>query len=63
MYKLKAGEMVRRGKLYGWTGKKCPPCGGYGEDEEARACGACSGTGDEYGLMPIQPKDLPPEED
>lgn len=33
----------------GWTGRKCPRCGGYGEYEAQQAvCSACGGTGDEY---------------
>jgi hypothetical protein len=46
---LKAGQYIRDGKLYGWTGRKCQECQGYGEDVEARACTACAGTGDEHG--------------
>lgn len=61
MYELKGGECVRGGKLYGWTGCKCPSCGGYGEVEDAKRCIGCGGTGDEWGLMPSQPIDLPPD--
>lgn len=60
-YQLKGGEEIRDGKLYGWTGRDCEPCKGYGEEEGEygpRSCSHCSGTGEEWGLMPEQPKNL-----
>lgn len=61
MYKLKAGEYVKNGKLYGWTGKICEPCNGQGEDEYGTRCVYCAGTGDQHGLMLTQPFALPPD--
>lgn len=58
-YRLRGGEEVRNGVLYGWTGAPCPTCRGTGEDEEARACHDCAGTGDHWGRMPTQPPDAP----
>jgi DnaJ-class molecular chaperone len=55
-YQLKNGEEWQNGKLYGWTGKDCPKCQGHGIDNENWTCGACGGTGEEWGLMPEQPK-------
>lgn len=31
-----------------WTGEKCESCGGYGEDNEARPCTSCAGTGEKW---------------
>lgn len=62
-YQLKGGEHVKDGKLYGWTGKKCEKCRGCGQCGEGYACPGCGGTGDEHGMMPVQPTDLPPETD
>ena len=63
-YKLKGGEYVNHGKLYGWTGKTCPNCKGCGvcncvSGFEEMTCRFCGGTGEEHGLMPKQPADLP----
>lgn len=56
--KLKAGETIQDGKLYGWTGKKCGACGGYGEQHNVesgpRRCDECAGTGEEYGLIGLE---------
>jgi DnaJ-class molecular chaperone len=63
-YELKGGEHVKDGKLYGWTGKVCKRCNGHGEYEGANgrnACPGCGGTGEQHGLMPIQPADLGPD--
>jgi hypothetical protein len=62
-YELKNGEEIRDGKLYGWTGRDCPKCEATGEDfsdENApfTTCCKCNGTGEEWGLMPVQPADL-----
>jgi hypothetical protein len=62
-YELKAGEEIRDGKLYGWTGRDHAACNGTGEDfSDANApytkCDGCGGTGEEWGLMPEQPSDL-----
>jgi len=57
-YQLKAGEYVKNGVLYGWTGKTCGKCGGHGTNDENRACFGCGGTGEEHGVMPVQPHDL-----
>lgn len=57
-HQLKGGEEIRDGVLFGWTGAACGKCDGYGEDNEARACSSCAGTGDEWGRMPAQPPDL-----
>ncbi len=60
MYTLKGGEEWRDGKLHGWTGRKCSACKGLGEryisyrDRDC-ACPDCGGTGEEWGLMPVQP--------
>lgn len=43
----------------GWTGKPCPTCKGSGEDDEARNCGMCAGTGEEYRTV----KPTPPPAD
>jgi DnaJ-class molecular chaperone len=63
-YKLKAGESIVGGVLYGWTGAQCSDCRGHGEVFDKKAgvdtvCKGCGGTGDEYGRMPVQPSDLP----
>jgi DnaJ-class molecular chaperone len=67
-YKLKGGEAVIRGVLHGWTGRKCPRCKGTGQvrrlntsdySTDERRCMSCGGTGDEHGVMPVQPADLP----
>jgi hypothetical protein len=50
---LEAGQYIRDGKLYGWTGRKCQDCQGYGEDAEAMACTACAGTGEEHGEIVV----------
>lgn len=57
-YQPENGEEIRNGVLFGWTGAKCGDCGGYGEDNEARACRSCGGTGEKWGRMPTQPPDL-----
>lgn len=59
-YQLKGGEEIQDGKLYGWTGRDCRACGGSGVDEESGqlGCRECAGTGDEWGLLPEQPKEL-----
>lgn len=62
-YELKGGEEIRNGKLYGWTGTVCDRCGGHGQDVEGRACTGCGGTGEYWGLMSIQPADLPNDPD
>lgn len=59
-YKLKAGEEIRDGKLYGWTGREHAACNGTGEDfsddnAPDTTCRGCGGTGEEWGLMPDQP--------
>ena len=41
----------------GWTGKKCPDCGGVGQvyceaTDNDGACPSCGGTGDEYDSSP-----------
>lgn len=61
MYQLRGGEYVKGGKLYGWTGQRCPRCQGTGEAIDAHACNGCGGTGEQYDLMPTQPADLPPD--
>ena len=58
-YKLKGGEEVVDGVLFGWTGNKCTRCKGHGQDNDNSSCGACAGTGDEWGMMPVQPPNLP----
>ena len=62
-YELKGGEEIRDGKLYGWTGSDCQKCKGTGEihneECEMTSCANCDGTGEEWGLMPIQPDNLP----
>ena len=58
-YQLKGGEEVRNGTLYGWTGAKCPVCNGHGVDNDNHRCNACAGTGEQWGVMPDQPADLP----
>lgn len=62
-YELKAGEEVRGGRLFGWTGAACPKCNGTGEasglNPYTRACVSCAGTGEEWGAMPLQPPNLP----
>jgi hypothetical protein len=45
-------------KPQGWTGKKCPACGGCGQQYiEAVDCDGpcpkCGGTGDEYGDIEV----------
>lgn len=58
-YKLKNGEEIRDGILYGWTGKSCPACQGSGEENESRSrCNQCAGTGEAWGKIPIQPINL-----
>lgn len=59
-YQLKGGEEIRDGNLYGWTGHNCPKCNGTGEDfSDNNApfthCRHCGGTGEQWGLMPVQP--------
>jgi hypothetical protein len=56
-YQLKGGEEIRDGKLYGWTGAACPECKTH--DDAFGSCPGCAGTGEVWGLMPEQPKDLP----
>lgn len=63
-YQLKGGEEWRDGKLYGWTGRDCDECRGTGENDAIDyhdgyrlACSACSGTGEEWDLMPVQPSE------
>ena len=34
--------------IVGWTKEKCPHCAGTGQDDQARACRYCGGTGDEF---------------
>lgn len=63
-YQLKNGEEIRDGKLFGWTGKNCIRCDGTAEDfsddnAPCATCRHCGGTGEEWGLITIQPKDLP----
>lgn len=58
-YQLKNGEEVRNGVLSGRTGEDCARCRGTGEDNEARACPDCAGTGERWGRMPRQPADAP----
>jgi hypothetical protein len=58
-YKLKGGEEWRDGKLYGWTGQDCQTCKGHGVDDENHRCTYCAGTGEKWGLMPIQPEVMP----
>lgn len=64
-YRLKGGEEIRDGKLFGWTGRHCPVCHGSGDyfprgdSMESSFCRSCAGTGEEWGLMPVQPADLP----
>lgn len=60
-YELKGGEYVKGGKLFGWTGQACKKCNGSGERTDAMPCESCGRTGDEHGLMPVQPADLPPD--
>lgn len=62
-YKLKGGEEIKDGKLYGWTGSQCVLCNGYGEVFNTvygiiKRCDNCAGTGEEWGLMPVQPNEL-----
>jgi hypothetical protein len=62
-YELKNGEEIRDGQLYGWAGHNCLNCGGTAEDfsdENApwTTCRYCGGTGEHWGLMPVQPTDL-----
>ena len=57
-YALKGGEQWHDGQLYGWTGRKCEPCRGNGN--RYVRCVSCGGTGDEWGLMPVQPIDAAP---
>lgn len=49
----------------GWTGRKCPRCGGDGRvaDDygQERRCDSCGGTGDEYGELPEEPVVKEPE--
>ena len=55
-YQLKGGEEWRDGVLYGWTGRSCTTCNGGGEDAETHACRGCAGTGETWGVMPVQPE-------
>ena len=59
-YQLKGGEEWRDGKLYGWTGRDCPKCHGSGEimigQFDCAPCPECGHTGEEWGLMPVQPE-------
>ena len=60
-YDLKGGESWIDGLLHGWTGRECPICKGQGlasGDYVERPCLGCGGTGEEHGLMPIQPSDV-----
>lgn len=60
-YQLKGGEEIRNGVLFGWTGAKCGTCDGYGEafgDRLGSVCKGCAGTGEHWGLMPVQPAEL-----
>jgi DnaJ-class molecular chaperone len=63
-YKLKAGEKIKDGKLFGWTGQPCPKCNGTGEFfwtseyYQPPRCDACAGTGEEWDVMPEQPGDI-----
>lgn len=60
-YTLRAGEYVRDGVLYGWTGGECSACHGDGrsaDNDAYGACQACAGTGEEHGRMPEQPDNL-----
>lgn len=54
-HKLENGQEWRDGKLYGWTGLNCQKCKGHGVDNDNLSCRDCGGTGEEWGLMPIQP--------
>jgi hypothetical protein len=50
----------RRGRLYGWTGRRCARCRGTGAVHvfsigSIVPCVDCAGTGDEWGLMSVQP--------
>lgn len=49
---LKPGQYVGQdGKVYGWTGRKCPSCFGIGcipDHDGIERCAACAGTGDEH---------------
>jgi len=59
-YQLKGGEEIRDGKLYGWTGRNCFVCRGTGIATDGdRSCSSCAGTGEQWGLMPTQPENLP----
>lgn len=58
-YQLKGGEYVSDGILYGWTGQKCASCKGHGELADDTRCPSCSGVGEEHGIMPVQPPNLP----
>jgi DnaJ-class molecular chaperone len=58
-YELKNGEFVRRGLLHGWTGSRCNRCNGTGELRDVIRCPDCAGTGDAFGVMPVQPPNLP----
>lgn len=58
-YKLEGGDAVRDGVLYGWTGDLCLACSGTGEDNEARWCPDCHGTGEVWGRKSKQPADAP----
>jgi hypothetical protein len=58
-YQLKGGEEWINGVLHGWTGNKCPSCGGHGEKHDGSTCNECGRTGDEWGVMPTQPAPVP----
>lgn len=49
---LKPGQYVGQdGKVYGWTGRKCPSCFGIGcipDHDGIERCAVCAGTGDEH---------------
>jgi hypothetical protein len=50
----------------GWTGKKCPDCGGVGQvyceaTDNDDACPSCGGTGDEYDPSPKVAPPLAPD--
>lgn len=63
-YKLKGGEEIQNGVLFGWTGEKCKRCKGTGQEYKSDldcdgSCSGCAGTGEEWARMPVQPTDLP----
>lgn len=46
----RVGSKVRL-PVPGWTGKPCPKCKGSGQGAGDENCGACAGTGEEYGIV------------